>query len=274
VARAPLTVLGVDFTSAPHPAKPITVAAGALRGAVLDIERIERLESLREFEQLLARPGPWVGGFDFPFGLPREAVRALGWPERWEALVRHCASLGRNEFKRALDAYRESRPAGKRYATRRGDAASGAHPAVKLVHPPVGLMFLEGAPRLAAAGVTVPALAQGDPARVALEAFPGFLVRRKLGERAPYKNDQRAKQTDAQRAVRRTILGALEQGRPLGLRLRPAPEVARRALEDGTGDPLDALVCALQAAWGWRRRASRYGLPRSIDAVEGWIVTA
>src|SRR6185503_5090654 len=68
--RAALRIYGVDFTCAPRAAKPITVAAGRLRKSALELERVERLQTFAEFEALLARPGPWVGGFDFPFSLP------------------------------------------------------------------------------------------------------------------------------------------------------------------------------------------------------------
>ncbi|HEX7384671.1 MAG TPA: DUF429 domain-containing protein, partial [Burkholderiaceae bacterium] len=66
-----MRVLGVDFTSAPRRAKPITVAHGELRAGTLRLARLEGLESFEAFEAFLRRPGPWIGGFDFPFGLPR-----------------------------------------------------------------------------------------------------------------------------------------------------------------------------------------------------------
>ena len=53
-------------------------------GMTLAIEGIERLETFSAFEALLARPGPWIGGFDFPFGLPAELCRDLGWPLEWK----------------------------------------------------------------------------------------------------------------------------------------------------------------------------------------------
>ena len=77
-----MKIYGVDFTSAPRRAKPITVAHGFFRNSVLHMEKIEAIEDFDAFEGLLRRPGPWVGGFDFPFGLPRELVRDLGWQRR------------------------------------------------------------------------------------------------------------------------------------------------------------------------------------------------
>ena len=89
-----LQLLGIDFTSAPRPAKPITVACGHLDGARVVLDGFERCADWPSFEALLTRPGPWLGAFDFPFGLPREAIIDLGWPQTWPALVRHCAALG------------------------------------------------------------------------------------------------------------------------------------------------------------------------------------
>jgi hypothetical protein len=34
---------------------------------------------------------------------------------------------------------------------------------------------------------------------------------------------------------------------------------------------LDALVCAIQAAWAWTRRDHGFGLPEHVDPLEGWI---
>ena len=43
-------------------------------------------------------------------------------------------------------------------------------------------------------------------------------------------------------------------------------------VDDLTGDSLDALLCAIQAAWAWRNRRQLFGLPRAgIDPCEGWI---
>lgn len=267
-----MRIYGVDFTCAPRRAKPITAASGDLRRGVLRIETLERLESFAGFEALLARRGPWTGGFDFPFGLPEELVRELGWPLEWRALVAHCARLSREAFRRTLDVYRAARPAGSKYARRRTEGPAGCSSAMKLVNPPVALMFHEGARRIAASGAEVPALARGDPTRVALEAYPGLLARSIT--RLSYKNDAKAKQTPARAAARRTIVEALRSGaHPLRVRLECASPALRRALlADASGDSLDAVLCALQAAWGTTHPG--YGLPPQRSTCEGWIVSA
>ena len=260
---------GVDFTCAPRRAKPITVAAGRLEGAALQVEEVEKLESFEAFEAFLRRPGPWIGGFDFPFSLPRELVRDLGWPRSWKALVAHCAALTRIELRAALDAYRASRPVGRKYAHRATDLPAGSSSPMKLVNPPVALMFHEGARRLLAAGVSVPHLMEINESRVALEAYPGLLVRKQLGIRESYKADALSEQTPARKAVRQRILKNLRIGKPLGIRLVIEP---KPLIEDGSGDLLDAVICAAQAAWAAQR--PRYGLPIDVPSGEGWILSA
>jgi hypothetical protein len=269
-----MKIYGVDFTCAPRTAKPITVASGRISGAVLRIEAIERMPGFAEFEAFLLRRGPWIGGFDFPFSLPAELARDLGWPREWTALVAHCSGYDRLAFRAALDAYRNTRPAGRRYAHRATDLPAGSSSPMKLVNPPVALMFHEGARRIFAAGVHVPALHDGERSRIALEAYPGLLVRKQLGLRASYKSDTRAEHTPARMAVRRTVVRALERGEPLGVAVGMGKALERSVVRDGSGDSLDAVICAVQAAWAWQRRRRNYGLPADIDPGEGWIVTA
>jgi len=180
--------------------------------------------------------------------------------------------LSRRELRGILDGYRATRPLGRKYAHRATDGPAGSSSPMKLVNPPVALMFHEGAPRLAAARLHVPGLAPGDRTRVALEAYPGLLARSIT--RASYKNDARDRQTPARRAARRAIVAALESGAPrLGLRLACArPALRQRLIDDASGDALDAVLCAIQAAWALRQ--PNYGLPRHGPRGEGWIVTA
>ena len=267
------TLYGVDFTSAPSPRKPITVARGRVAddGAVL-LERLERLPSWADFEAFLARPGPWLGGFDFPFGLPRESVMEHGWPQDWAGMVRTVARLSRAEFKSLADAERLARPVGAKYTHRTTDRPAGSHSPMKFVNPPVAWMFQEGARRLLDAGVHVPGLHGGDGARVALEAYPGWLARNIVP--ASYKSESAAGQTRARLANRMLIVEALLRGtHPLGVALRSPDRALQEAMiEDGTGDTLDCVLCLVQAAWAWIRRDAGYGLALNSDPVEGWVL--
>jgi len=264
-------IYGVDFTCAPRRAKPITVAVGLLKRKCLDISEIENLFSFAEFEAFLARPGPWVGGFDFPFSLPAELARDLAWPAAWTDLVAHCAAMDRKGFRQALDSYRAGRPVGRKYAHRATDHPAGSSSPMKLVNPPVALMFHEGARRLLDAGLSIPILRENDSDRIALEAYPGLLARKQLGIRASYKSDTRAEQTSARRSVRKQIVAALADGRPLGIEVKFS-KFEKQVIADGSGDLLDAVICAAQAAWAAKRPG--YGLPAEASAGEGWIVTA
>lgn len=264
-------IFGVDFTSRPRTRKPITIAAGHLQDRSFALDEIEECRDWESYETWLRKPGPWIGGFDFPFGLPRCAVRDLGWPREYAQLVRHCRALGREGFRTVLDRYRESRPAGDRYAHRAADLAAKSHSPLKLVNPPVGLMFLEGAPRLLDAGISIPGICDGDPAMLAFEAYPGFVARGMF--KGSYKNDSIAKQTPARRRARKLIVDCLAStGSPFGFQLKGSPSLLASLVRDASGDRLDAAICAMQAAWAWRRREENYGLPGNIDPLEGWIV--
>ena len=66
---------------------------------------------------------------------------------------------------------------------------------------------------------------------------------------------------------------ALEQGRSrLGLRLKLSHAQRDELVADGTGDKLDAVLCLVQAAWASQQ--PRSGLPKELDALEGWITSA
>ena len=43
-------------------------------------------------------------------------------------------------------------------------------------------------------------------------------------------------------------------------------------MDDASGDALDAVLCLVQAAWASGQPG--YGLPETIDPLEGWIVSA
>lgn len=265
-------LIGVDFSSAPSRRKPIVVAQGRRAGAVLMLEGLQRFDSLPAFGDWLAATPTWLGGFDLPFGLPRELVETLGWPREWLALMEFYASLSREQIRATFAAFCDARPAGGKFAHRACDLPAGSSPSMKWVNPPVAYMLHAGVPLLIAAGVQLPALHEGDPTRVALEAYPGLLARELIGARS-YKSDAVAKQTAERLIARKDLIEALEQGRTgLGLRLRLSHAQRDALAADASGDELDAVLCLVQAAWAAREPG--YGLPAQIDPLEGWIVSA
>ncbi len=264
---------GIDFSSAPTRRKPIVVARGRLEGAVLRLQGLQALDTHAAFEALLAEPGPWLGAFDFPFGLPRGFVRALQLgstaAEVMGELQRRCPD--RLALRALVDAWGSSQPAGQRLLHRATDTTM---PGIRSTSPlqtryvPVGFMYYEGLSRLIASGAHLPGLHAGDERRVALEGYPGLLAHELIGRRS-YKNDGSPERLLA----RKTILEALEQGRTrLGLRLKLTPAQAGDLVADVSGDRLDAVLCLAQAAWAAGQ--PRSGQPEVVDAVEGWITSA
>ncbi len=272
-----MLLIGCDFSGSPSRRKRIVVALGERRGAAVRLHSLESFDSLPVWAAWLAEPRAWVGGFDLPFGLPRELVEHLGWPTDWLACIAQYAGLGRDEIRAQFAAFCAARPAGGKFAHRATDGPAGSSPSMKWVNPPVAFMLHAGVPLLLKAGAHLPGLHAGDPARVALEAYPGLLARELIGRRS-YKSDSRAAQTPERLIARKDLLTALEAGRTrLDLRLQLRPAQADALVQDASGDRLDAVLCLLQAAWGERRHAegdALYGLPPAMDPLEGWIVTA
>ena len=238
------------------------------------LERLEKISTLQAFAQWLAEPRPWIGGFDFPFGLPRELVEHLGWPTDWRECMRHYAGLTRSQIRDTFAAYCAARPVGNKFAHRRFDKLAGSSPSMKWVNPPVAYMLHAAAPLLLEAGVSIPGLCEGDPQRVALEAYPGLLARELIGRRS-YKSDEKAKHTAERLIARKDLVTALEQGRSrLGLALKLTHAQRDALAEAASGDSLDAVLCLVQAGWAAVQGAPRYGLPEQLDPLEGWIVSA
>ena len=274
MSAPPVPLLGCDFSSSPTRRKPIVLALGSAAQGRVMLERLEKLESLVAFGEWLAQPRPWIGGFDFPFGLPRELVEHLGWPLQWRECMAHYAGLSREEIRTTFAAFCDARPTGGKFAHRAFDKLAGSSPSMKWVNPPVAYMLHAAVPLLLAAGVHMPGLHEGDTQRVALEAYPGLLAR-ELIERRSYKNDDKAKHTPERLIARKDLVEALEMGRTrLGLRLKLSHAQRDALVEDASGDSLDAVLCLVQAAWAQQQGAPRYGLPAQLDPLEGWIVTA
>ena len=243
----------------------------------VQLSRLVRLESLDDFEKWLRQPQRWLGVFDLPFGLPRELVLHLGWPVKWPELMRHYASLRREDIRNTFAEFCNARAVGKKFAHRAADKPAGSSPSMKWVNPPVAYMLHAGVSRLMNAGVHFPGLHDGDTTRVAVEGYPGLLAREILGQRS-YTSDSKAKQTSERLIARKDLITALELGQTrLKLRLKLTHAQRDTLIDDAKGDSLDAVLCMLQAGWAKVQQDQgddRYGLPACIDPLEGWIITA
>ncbi|HEV7576406.1 MAG TPA: DUF429 domain-containing protein [Caldimonas sp.] len=265
-----MLLAGIDFSCNPSRRKPITVATGRLDSARLVVDDVAELATLAAFESWLGAPGPWLGGFDFPFGLPRAFVEANALGTSAAAVIASVRARcpTRMAWRAFIDAWGNAQPAGARLLHRRTDTAAAAISTspMQTRYVPVGLMYYEGVARLIDAGVTLPGLGHaGDPARVALEAYPRRLAHA-LVERRSYKNSDEADR----RAAREAIVAGLESGAArFGFALACAPALRASIVADASGDRLDAVLCLAQAAIASRR--DRYGVPADVDPVEGWI---
>lgn len=275
--QPPPPLLGCDFSSAPSARKPIMVALGAVRGARVTLSKLLTFATLEGWGQWLHDTPAWIGGFDLPFGLPRELVEQLGWPLAWRACMAHYAGLERAQIRDAFAAFCDARPVGGKFAHRRTDLPAGSSPSMKWVNPPVAFMLHAGVPRLLAAGAALPGLhAVPGAARIALEAYPGLLARELIGRRS-YKSDDLARQDTERWVARADLLSALERGATrLDLRLALTHAQRDQLLADARGDALDAVLCLVQAAWAARQghEGHGYGLPADLDPLEGWILSA
>ena len=274
-------LVGCDFSSSPSKRKPIVIALGSLKQGRVQLQELLRFETLDAWGQWLAQPADWVGGFDLPFGLPRELVETLKWPTDWLACMGHYASLSRDDIRQQFKAFCDARPVGHKFAHRQTDGPAGSSPSMKWVNPPVAFMMHAGAPRLIAAGVTLPGMYAPPPVtsgfkRIGLEAYPGLLARELIGNQS-YKSDDKAKQTPERLIARKQLLQALEVGQTrLGLRLKLTHAQHDSLVADASGDCLDAVLCMVQAAWAFAQHSvghGCYGLPL-FDSLEGWIVSA
>jgi Protein of unknown function (DUF429) len=270
--RFPL-LAGIDFSCNPSRRKPVTVALGHLDASVLTLDALEAHPTLSGLSAWLATPGPWLGAFDFPFGLPRSFVEANALGTSCEQLIRTVRSRcgSRMEWRRFIDEWGNAQPAGRRLLHRRTDTSlRGVQSTSPLQtrYVPVGFMYYEGVALLIDAGVTMPQMHAGDLGRVAVEGYPGLLAFQLIGRRS-YKN----KDEPDRLIARKEMLEALEQDRiALGFRLRLSHAQRDQVVADVSGDRLDAVLCMVQAAWASTR--PNFGLPAQIDPLEGWIVSA
>ena len=181
--------------------------------------------------------------------------------------------LTKGDFDALLRDYRAKRPKGDKQHLRRTDELAGSRSPMMMYSVPVGKMFFEGAPRLLTSDASILPCHPSDDPRILLEAYPGLVARRWIGD-ASYKTDDRRRQTLDKQYARAGILRGLystEAAEYYGFTIHFA-HCTETFIHDGAGDQLDALLCAVQAAWAHSQPDGNYGIPASCDPLEGWIV--
>lgn len=269
-----MRIYGLDFTSAPKPGKPITVADCVFEQDTLVLKALQALNQFEAFEDFLRTAGPWLAAMDFPFSMPESWLLEMGWPTDWAESVSLIQTLGLKEFCQRIKTYRLGKPAGQKHHFRPIDRLAGACSPMTIDYTPVGRMFYQGAYRLLEAGVTVLPFQQEKPCenRFVVEGYPALIARR-LAPRQGYKSDTPKLQDSAKAATRKQMIGALSAQfleEEFGFQI--ALNGFEQALyEDATGDRLDALLCAIQAGWAYTQCNQGWGIPAVPEAREGWI---
>ncbi len=271
-----MKIFGIDFTSRPTKSKPIAVAVCKLRkGGILLLEDIKQFTEFVELEEFLKQKGPWITGFDFPFGQPQSFLENQKLPANWSKYVKEIEQWGKEKFEAKVQKFKNKKKPGDKEPLRITDALAGAQSPLKRFNAPLAKMFLEGAPRLLASGVSViPCRPKLKENRFAVETYPALIAKRFTG---PYKTDNKNKDTPQLKVSREAIVnGVLSSAFHSEFHLTLELDPAQREIltNEPSADQLDAVLCAIQAAWAWRNKKANFGIPNPKEPLirsEGWI---
>ncbi|GEM_PF-627627 len=272
-----MKVFGLDFTSSPSPKKPLVCAHGYGRSkSELMVSKLERFTNFEEFEEFLSRSGPWIAGFDFPFGLPVTYLRDNNFPLEWNDYVGSVAKFTKKELEQKVLDYKSSQPKGLKDLPRITDSIHQAQSPLKTVNPPLIKMFYEGATRLAKSGISVIPFNHPKDNRVAFETYPALLSRLFADS---YKSDSSTQNKEQFQAGRTSILNGILSDyllKNLGFSLEIDEDVKKQLLEDNSGDSLDSVLCCIQAYWSFLQGWPHFGINSKNHFTiksEGWIVS-
>ena len=266
-----MKIYGIDFTSAPSKTKVITCAESFLEADILHIEKFYRFTDLLSFMEFLQRSPSWIAGVDFPLGQPRKLIENLRWGETWAEYVALIGQMTKQEFVETLNQYRQGRANGDREHLRQTDRLTRAISPMKIYGVPVGKMFFEGAPRMLKAGFSILPCHPTDDPRIVMEIYPALIARDIIGKQS-YKSDNKQKQTLEMKFLRQEIINQVRS--PLssskyGFVVEINQQLDGECVGDASGDSLDAVLAAIQAAHASRQE--NYGIPETCDRLEGWI---
>jgi hypothetical protein len=279
----PVWVAGVDFTSAPSAKKAISIAFGRYQAGCLHLLALEACTNWPQFEAFLAHPaynGQWCDwlALDFPFSLPWGFLTAVDWPTDWDQVMTRLATMTKPQFESWIQTYCDAQPTGHKFHYRPTDRFTRSSSPMKLFYPPVGKMLFQGAVRLHhASHLSVLPFRPLPQATQCVEGYPALVARHGQqlltalhGEKpTAYKTENRLKNTTHTRQQLLTMVLTPQALAPYGItQLTLPPPLHTLCLNDASGDRLDAVFCAIQAAWASQQPYG--GIP--LAAQEGWIV--
>ncbi len=270
-----MKIYGIDFTSTPNLKKPIAITEGILKNKILHIVRIHTIVDFQSFEEFLNQKGPWVSGFDLPFGLPLNFLTLQKFPVQWEQYVSKISRLSKPKFEEVIKKFKATQPKGYKEPLRMTDSFSRALSPIKLVNPPLAKMFYEGSKRLLESGISIFPCCPKKSNRIAIETYPALIARRFANS---YKNEKNKEATKNFKKERKKIIdGVLSEEflNEFEFDLKIENHFIESLINDNSGDLLDSLLCSLQAAWGYSKKRYNYGISFGNDSqvkTEGWIV--
>ena len=286
-----MRIYGLDFTSAPSSVsskakrlKRLILAVCTLENGLLKVDNFEPLNGtshgdFSKLEAWLYTEGPWVAGFDFPFGQPVQLIDDLNWPKTWVGYVGCVNELGKNGFEEVLERYKDKKPKGQKELRRETDCKAGAVSPMKLFGVPVGKMFFQGAPCLCRSNLSIHPLRVVDSEnRHVIEAYPKLVARCCIGSNR-YKSDNPCTNRNEMTEQRQQIVNAIcaIDGNKTAflstynIKVQISPELKSECVNDPSGDYLDSVLCAIQAAWSYTMKENNYGIPMDASIIEGWI---
>lgn len=266
-----MKIYGIDFTSSPSKKKAIACAEACLKTDILHIQKFHRFIDFPSLMDFLTISSVWIAGVDFPLGQPRKLIENLEWGETWEDYVNLIGQMTKQEFVETLNQYRQGRADGDREHLRQTDKFAGAISPMKVYGVPVGKMFFEGAPRMLKAGFSIlPCHPTNDP-RIVIEIYPALIARLTIGKQR-YKSDDKRKQNSEMQISRQEIINQVRSPiskTKFGFVVAINDQLVLECTSDPSGDTIDAVLAAIQAAWASRQ--PNYGIPEKCDRLEGWI---
>ncbi len=286
-----MRVYGLDFTSAPSARsskakslKKLLLAVCSLKNSLLEVENFELLNGswrgdFSTFEAWLRTEGEWIAGLDFPFGQPAQLIDDLNWPKEWADYVGCVEELGKKGFEQVLEGYKELKPKGHKELRRETDHRAGSVSPMKLYGVPVGKMFFQGATRLCRSDLSIhPVRLVASENRHVIEAYPKLVARSCIGNK-PYKSDNPKTDSASMTQQRQQIvdtISAIDGNNSAFLstykiRVQMPPELKSECTNDQSGDFLDSVLCAIQAAWSYSWKDRNYCIPANANILEGWI---